>query len=144
LADNARPVVVKLATFAPQESSSSSVAEIPASEQRSLPTEEAPSETPAEIAAETLAGSDLESDVDRLRTGPLEAPANQPDEPHRKSTDIDEVMLLPWHGPFQWNGLIVGVVPEGITVDALDPYREPLARLTDRLAVALEFEIGDA
>src|SRR6185369_16798338 len=74
LADNARPGVVKLATFAPQESSNPSVTQIPAAEQRSLPTEEIPSESPAdssaESSAETLAGSDLENPVDRLRTGP--------------------------------------------------------------------------
>jgi PAS domain S-box-containing protein len=79
---------------------------------------------------------------------------SEPGEQRQKRSEIaneestilraEEVMLLPWHGPFQWNGLIVTAVPAGMTVDALDPYREPLARLTDRLAVALEFGVGDA
>lgn len=57
---------------------------------------------------------------------------------------MENVMLVPWHGPFQWSGLIVMSLPAGILADALDPYGEPLARLTDRLAVALELEISDA
>jgi len=53
-------------------------------------------------------------------------------------------MILPWRGPFGWNGLIVAPANPRIALEALDPYREPLARLTDRLAVALEFEHSDA
>lgn len=56
----------------------------------------------------------------------------------------DYVMLLPWRGPFGWNGLIVAPANPRIALEALDPYREPLARLTDRLAIALEFEHSDA
>jgi GAF domain-containing protein len=57
---------------------------------------------------------------------------------------VDYVMVLPWRGPFGWNGLIVAPANPRIALEALDPYREPLARLTDRLAVALEFEHSDA
>ena len=56
----------------------------------------------------------------------------------------DYVMVLPWRGPFGWNGLIVAPANPRIALEALDPYREPLARLSDRLAVALEFEHTDA
>ena len=56
----------------------------------------------------------------------------------------ESVMLLPWRGLFNWNGLIVTSVPEGHAVDALENYREPLERLTDRLAIALEFQENDA
>ena len=56
----------------------------------------------------------------------------------------DYAMILPWRGPFGWNGLIVAPANPRIALEALDPYREPLARLTDRLAVALEFEHTDA
>lgn len=57
---------------------------------------------------------------------------------------IDTVALLPWHGPFEWNGLIVAAAAQGIALGLFDPYREPLARLTDRLAVALEFQRDDS
>ena len=57
---------------------------------------------------------------------------------------IDTVALLPWHGPFEWNGVIVAAAPQGIALGLFDPYREPLGRLTDRLAVALEFQHSDA
>lgn len=56
----------------------------------------------------------------------------------------EEVIVLPWRGPFQWNGLIVASLPSGVTASALDSYAEPFARLTDRLALALEFEDSDA
>ena len=65
------------------------------------------------------------------------------DEPPSPSRSGDYVMLLPWHGPFGWNGLIVAPADPRIAPDALDPYREPLKHLTDRLAVALEFERTD-
>lgn len=65
-------------------------------------------------------------------------------QPVSTSPAVDLVMLLPWRGPFGWNGLIVASASPGITLDVLEPYREPLARLTDRTAVALELEHEDA
>ena len=157
LAENPRPAVVKLSTIASRVSGSSSVVEEPAPDQNVQPIEESqnkrsldsPTGTPAEnteSAAENPVDSPLMSEAVGTDTEYGEQPqkwteiANQQSSIHR----AEEVMLLPWHGPFHWNGLIVTAVPSGMTVDALDPYREPLARLTDRLGVALEFEVGDA
>jgi GAF domain-containing protein len=56
----------------------------------------------------------------------------------------ERVMLRPWRGPFRWSGLIVSSVPEGMTAETLEGYGEPVERLTDRLALALEFERTDA
>ncbi|MFY9555106.1 MAG: GAF domain-containing protein [Blastocatellia bacterium] len=56
----------------------------------------------------------------------------------------EDALLLPWHGPFEWNGLIVAAIRPGFAVAVLEPYREAIARLTDRLAVALEFERCDS
>lgn len=59
-----------------------------------------------------------------------------------------DVILIPWRGPFQWNGLIaigsLGASLGGTAVETLEPYIEPLARLTDKLSAALEFEEGEA
>lgn len=122
LTEHARPTVVRLAMMGIQQSASSPLAEEPVDEQSAATSAESAVTEPVEQSENWAGGGDTTS----------------PGRP------IDEVMLLPWHGPFQWNGLIVGSVPAGITVDALDPYRDPLARLTDRLAVALEFELSDA
>lgn len=46
--------------------------------------------------------------------------------------------VLPWSGPFGWSGLIVARSDEIISSDSLSKYREPLAKLSNRLAVALE------
>ena len=55
----------------------------------------------------------------------------------------DDVLIWPWNGPFEWAGLILVSAFSSITAEALDPYREPLNRLTDRLAVALELQRDD-
>jgi GAF domain-containing protein len=57
---------------------------------------------------------------------------------------IDTVALLPWYGPFEWNGVIVAAAPQGVALGLFDPYREPLGRLTSRLAVALDFQRSDS
>jgi GAF domain-containing protein len=54
------------------------------------------------------------------------------------------VVILPWRGPFQTNGLIVTLAPPGIDVEMIEGYGDPLARLTDKLAVALELKQNDA
>lgn len=154
LTENARPAVVKLATIAGQGPASSSVVEVPAPDQSAQPTEESQIETSLESPTTTPVESPAENPVESPLMSAAESTAPEHGEQRQKWTEIaneestiertEEVMLLPWHGPFQWNGLIVTAVPAGMTVDALDPYREPLARLTDRLAVALEFEVGDA
>ena len=54
----------------------------------------------------------------------------------------ENVMILPWHGPFEWNGLIVAST-RSMTPESLDRHRDTLNGLTDKLAVALEFELSD-
>ncbi|HEY3138470.1 MAG TPA: GAF domain-containing protein [Blastocatellia bacterium] len=54
------------------------------------------------------------------------------------------VLLVPWRGPFGWNGLIVASNPAAMPAEAIGRYREPLSRLTEKLAVALQFEGADA
>jgi GAF domain-containing protein len=56
----------------------------------------------------------------------------------------DQVLLLPWRAAFQWRGIIVTANSPGVSAESLEPYREPVARLTERLAVALELESSDA
>ncbi|HXG92807.1 MAG TPA: GAF domain-containing protein [Blastocatellia bacterium] len=51
-----------------------------------------------------------------------------------------EVMLIPWRGPFARQGIIVTGINQAITVESLSRYQDQLARLADRLAIALEFE----
>ncbi len=114
-----RPAIVRRSIIASQESAISPVAEGPGGEQS------------ADMPAESAGIAPVEPGQNR-DTVPLAGRA------------VDEVMLLPWHGPFQWNGLIVASVPAGFRVDALDPYGESLARLTGRLALALELELSDA
>jgi GAF domain-containing protein len=97
----------------------------------------------------TPAGADAAPGIDPGATAGLAA--REPDQswPGQDTSPLDggpvgQVMLLPWRGPFKWNGLIVGSVPAGFVVTALEPYAASIARLTDRLAVALEFELSDA
>ncbi|HTG17641.1 MAG TPA: GAF domain-containing protein [Blastocatellia bacterium] len=51
-----------------------------------------------------------------------------------------DVFVFPWRGPFDWTGLIVTSAPASVPLDALERYREPLARLTGRVGAALEIE----
>ena len=50
------------------------------------------------------------------------------------------VSVVPWRGPFIWNGIIVAEAQGRDNSEAFASYREPLIRLCDRLAVALEFQ----
>jgi len=65
-------------------------------------------------------------------------------ESHTPPTRVEEVLLVPWDATFQWNGLIVASLPAGAMPESIDPHRDAIARLTERLAVALEFESIDA
>jgi GAF domain-containing protein len=56
---------------------------------------------------------------------------------------IDDVLIWPWSGPFEWAGMILASGFSGATPETIESYREPLARLTDRLAIALEFQRDD-
>lgn len=157
LTEHAWPFVVRLDTIAPKRPASTSVVEELAFNKSGQPIEESPAdrllESPTEIPVENTEGP-AENTAESPLMSAAEGATAEPGEQRQKQPGIanedsntrrdQEVLLLPWHGPFQWNGLIVTAVSPGLTVDALDPYREPLARLTDRLAVALEFEVGDA
>ncbi|HEX8089392.1 MAG TPA: GAF domain-containing protein, partial [Blastocatellia bacterium] len=48
-------------------------------------------------------------------------------------------LFMSWRGPFDWNGIIVAQARRQADPATLDRYREPLIRLGDRLAIALEF-----
>ena len=50
------------------------------------------------------------------------------------------VAVFPWRGPFGWNGIIITRADEGADPNALARFNEPLARLGDRLAVALQMK----
>jgi GAF domain-containing protein len=56
---------------------------------------------------------------------------------------IDDVLIWPWSGPFGWAGMILASGVSGATPETIEFYLEPLARLTDRLAIALEFQRDD-
>jgi GAF domain-containing protein len=51
-----------------------------------------------------------------------------------------DVMVIPWRGPFDWHGIIVGRGLDQVNPEMLARLREPLARVSDRLAVALQFQ----
>jgi GAF domain-containing protein len=99
----------------------------------------------AEVSGTQAASDTSESDADQE----LSVEGGQPHQPADAAkvlspTGTDErVVVLPWSGPFSWRGLIVSLKAEEGTA-ALDAYHEPVARLTDRLAIALELEHDDS
>lgn len=103
--------------------------------------------SPSSSEFETASGADdaegegetTETELVSPRQVPIEAADARP-----ASGADEDVILLPWHGPFGWNGLIAVTSPDGITAEALESYSDPLARLTDKLAVALELVDDDA
>jgi GAF domain-containing protein len=74
----------------------------------------------------------------------FQEPSPQPALEEIEVENAEDVLLVPWRGPFNWKGLIVASTPAAVPAETLERYREPLARLTDRLAVALELERTDA
>lgn len=64
----------------------------------------------------------------------------QPGEHEVPQSGADEVLLVPWNAAFQWRGIIVASIAPATPADAIEPYREPLARLAEKLGVALELE----
>jgi GAF domain-containing protein len=53
-------------------------------------------------------------------------------------------VLLPWRGPFDWVGLIVASSGPKLGAKALQHFREPVARLGQMIAVALEIDTDQA
>jgi GAF domain-containing protein len=51
-----------------------------------------------------------------------------------------DTLVFPWRAAYDWTGIILAQVTQPLTLEALQRLRDPLARLADRLAVALEFE----
>lgn len=138
LTEHTRPAVVSLSVIVGQSPSSAFVAEEPAAQKTeeppSAPAAEEPAVEQTEFAEESVGDEPIEENQSSFKS----------DDQVSATRSVDAVVLLPWHGPFEWNGLIMASKPSGMTLDLLDPYREPLMRLTDRLAVALEFEHSDA
>jgi GAF domain-containing protein len=122
LTEHSGPAIVSRSLIASQESAISPTAE-------ESPVE--PAEHMSAESASVVAGEPDQNWTDKS-TSPLAGGA------------VGQVTLLPWRGPFKWHGLIVGSVPAGFLVNALEPYAASLARLTDRLALALELDFSDA
>jgi GAF domain-containing protein len=143
LIEHTRPGVVRLAVITGQQAPGAHVAEKRAPAQTELPVEQTVGE---ESVAEEPAAEQTELPEQAVGEEPLQEKQRgiESNDQVSASRSVADVMLLPWRGPFEWNGLIVTAAPSGITLEAFEPYREPLARLTDRLAVALEFEHSDA
>ena len=51
-----------------------------------------------------------------------------------------DTVVFPWRAAYDWTGLILAQATPPPTPEALQRLREPVGRLADRLAVALEFE----
>src|SRR5205085_7243949 len=51
-----------------------------------------------------------------------------------------EVIIFPWRAAYDWMGLFLTQATPPLSPEALQRLREPVGRLADRLAVALEFE----
>ncbi|HWX43078.1 MAG TPA: GAF domain-containing protein [Blastocatellia bacterium] len=80
---------------------------------------------------------------DQVTNGAAERAAQVP---AAESTDrLKQVVVLPWHGPFGWRGLIVGE-PEGsgIDIESCGRALETQEEIGNRLAVALEIESARA
>jgi len=99
----------------------------------------------AESSRTQAASATSESNVDQgLSVEDIEQ--HQPAEAAKVVSTIqtdERVVVVPWRGPFKWCGLIVSPAAEEDTA-AFDAYHEPLERLTDRLAIALEFQQDDS
>ncbi|MGA9769341.1 MAG: GAF domain-containing protein [Blastocatellia bacterium] len=77
-------------------------------------------------------------------TAPLDA-NSQLGETGLQNQSLDyDIIVLPWRGPFDWNGLIAARPLEMVNPELFTRLREPLARLSDRLAVALQLQQATA
>jgi GAF domain-containing protein len=85
-----------------------------------------------------------EGDLEGQPVGDVEdRPEGRPEGEHERGTHED-VIMVPWRGAFGWVGLIALPSMYGVTPETVESYNEPLARLTDKLSVALEFVLTDA
>jgi GAF domain-containing protein len=67
------------------------------------------------------------------------AQAPRPPAPASAMAGLD-VIVFPWRAAYDWTGMFLAQAAQSHTPEALQRLREPVARLADRLAVALEFE----
>ncbi len=150
LAEHQRPVVVSLVAIGGHPSSNAA-----AVEERQVRAEEPPAnDAEAPVSATYESAIENESAIAKTEMPAKEGIGDEPvgdtltsierDDYARDTRSTDTVVLLPWHGPFEWSGLIVTAAPAGIGLEVLDPYRKPLERLTDRLAVALDCQHSEA
>lgn len=65
-----------------------------------------------------------------------EAPPGVPASP---TAGLD-ILVFPWRGAYDWTGIILAQAAQPVSPEALQRLREPVARLADRVAVALEFD----
>ena len=145
LAEYSRPAVVRLSVITGQPTGALNIQQTPAADQ--VPVQDLGAD-----AEQNLRAPDAEEVTD-LHPEPREAEASIAEAP--VAADVtspksdggvsvasvgDTVALLPWSGPFDWRGMIIAAAPEGVALGLFDPYREPLLRLTDKLAVALDFQ----
>ena len=56
------------------------------------------------------------------------------------SQPAEKVAVFPWRGPFGWNGIIIARAAQGADENALARFNEPVSRLGNRLAVALQLK----
>jgi GAF domain-containing protein len=76
-----------------------------------------------------------------LDTGPLSEDRTEGQTTgHPPLSETGTAAVLPWQGAFGWRGLIIARAQGPISPEEFDKHREPLARMSDRLAVALELE----
>ena len=89
----------------------------------------------AEDSLATFEAATAQGEPAAFKTGALSAAVDP---------NVEDVVILPWSGPFDWSGLIVARAKELPSADALSAYREPLAAIGARLAVALELENAES
>jgi GAF domain-containing protein len=75
-----------------------------------------------------------------LDEGERSGPGSTDDASPPASRQSLDALVLPWRGPFDWNGIIIAQAQGQTDAETLARYRAPLTRLGDRLAVALEFQ----
>ena len=148
LQERVRPSVAPLAVIVSDGSGATQAADELSAEVNPRPSEEGGAEEssqPAEEGSQPAEGSPQPAEESPHTEQAEESQSWAVSENVSPRTKTEEyVMILPWRGPFQWNGLIVASVSQGTGAERLEGYGDPLARLTDKLAVALEFEQNDA
>lgn len=150
LAQHSRPAVVRLAAITGQTAPCASITTDPRADETEEPanlfTPSADSIQSAASVEGIVVGQTAQTAEENV-AGQLVSENRPTIGESNQGADVqipDTVALLPWYGPLEWNGMIVSAAPEGIALGLFDPYREPLGRLTDKLAIALDFRRSDS